>query len=336
MGVLRVRRAAVPVVSIGNLTAGGTGKTPLTIALAERLVARGEKVFVLARGYGASRAGELNDELELVRSRVPGVSVLAGGDRAALADVAVREGATVLLLDDGFQHRRLARDVDVVVIDATDPWGEGFLLPRGLLREPVSAARRASAVVISRVEQASPGRVAEIRERLEREGVSAPLAAMRFESVGLRPLGKGQPLSLEELRGKRVTLVSGIGNPEAFRATVAGAGARVEAARVFPDHHAFTRGDLESVARASSTDLLLVTEKDAVKLGPLLEGEPLFRPVYSLSISARLENEGALFSQIEAALERNPHPNPPPLGGGGDQLASPARASREAPSGAVP
>lgn len=335
-GLARTHRAPVPVVSVGNLTAGGTGKTPLTIALAERLVARGERVFVLARGYGAARPGELNDELELVKARVPAVSVLAGSDRAALAQRAAREGATVCLLDDGFQHRRLARDVDVLVVDATDPWGAGYLLPRGLLREPVHAARRAGFVVISRVEQAPEGRVAEIRERLAREGVAAPVALMRLEPGEPRPLGGAAPLRPGELATKPVALLAAIGNPGAFRATVESLGARVVAGVALPDHHRFEPRDLDEARAAferatARPEAVLVTEKDAVKLASLLAADPgcLGRPVHAVPIDARLEEDGPLAAALEALARPANAPD-------SSRAPSPPRATRRSLAGAVP
>jgi tetraacyldisaccharide 4'-kinase len=298
-GLLAEERARVPVISVGNLTAGGTGKTPLVIALAQRLVDAGERVAVLARGYGA-REGELNDELELVHARVPGARVHAGADRVSSAARAEADGATVILLDDGFQHRRLARDVNILVIDATDPWGTGFLLPRGLLREPIAAAARATDIVISRVEQVAKERVEAIRLTLDRAGVRAPCATMTLAVSGIRRLGGGAPL---EAAGKRVLLLSGIGNPQAFERTATQAGVRVEGAIALPDHHAFTLGDLSRAAdeaKRLGVDAVLVTEKDAVKLEPLAAG--LATPLYALAVDARLERADELLARIDAAL----------------------------------
>ncbi|HEY6002593.1 MAG TPA: tetraacyldisaccharide 4'-kinase, partial [Anaeromyxobacter sp.] len=171
-GLLKVERAGVPVVSIGNVAVGGAGKTPAAMAVASRLVARGRKVALLSRGYGATRgdsrvvsdgarvrieAAEAGDEPALVALRLPGVLVLCGPRRAEIARTAVHGlGADALLLDDGFQHRSLARDLDVVVLDAADPFGNGRLLPAGPNREPRSALRRAGLLWLSRVDQAEP------------------------------------------------------------------------------------------------------------------------------------------------------------------------------------
>ncbi len=321
--VFQTARAPIPVISIGNLTTGGTGKTPLAITLAGRLLASGEKVAVLARGYGAPRPGGLNDELELIRARLPGVMVYAGADRVTQAAMAARDGATVAILDDGFQHRRLVRDVDILVIDALDPFGTGpsadgpFLLPRGLMREPLSAARRATAILISRASQAGEDRVRSLRSLLEESGVAAPTALVNMEPSGLRPVaGSGSTtgtLGLEDLRSRKVVLLSGIGNPAAFEATVKALGAKVERAIVRPDHHDFRAEDLAEAHGAAdgiSADMILVTEKDAQKLAPLVAKGASTRPVHALAVDARIvpsPEAEALLARVDAAA-RASHP----------------------------
>ncbi|MBI3725106.1 tetraacyldisaccharide 4'-kinase [bacterium] len=312
-GLLATSRATLPVISIGNLTTGGTGKTPLALALAERLASREEKVAVIARGYGAERPGELNDELRLVRSRLPDVRVYAGGDRVAQAERAAREGATVALLDDGFQHRRLARDVDILVVDASDPFGTGpeaspdaaFLLPRGLLREPLSAARRATAIVLSRADQAGPARVEALRAVLRENGVTAPVALMQLEALTLRTVSGDERLAPTNLRAKKVVLLSGIGNPDAFAATARSLGAVVARTISLPDHHAFVAEDLAHAARVADeilADMILVTEKDAVKIAEL-GASPPGRPLYVLSVDARLLEAEPLLAQVDAVVK---------------------------------
>ncbi|MCA8925488.1 MAG: tetraacyldisaccharide 4'-kinase, partial [Planctomycetes bacterium] len=168
-GLLRAHAAPLPVISVGNLTAGGTGKTPLVIALAQALLARGLRVAVLARGYGAARDGELNDELREIAERVPQALLVPGRDRVRSAERAALRGADVILLDDGFQHRRLRRDLDLVLVDCTDPWGPAGVLPRGLLREPRGGIRRADWVILTRAEQA-PERVAPLEAEVRALG----------------------------------------------------------------------------------------------------------------------------------------------------------------------
>ena len=306
-GFLGSHEAPIPVISIGNLTAGGTGKTPLTIALAQRLVAQGEKPAVLARGYGATRDGELNEELELVKRRVPQARVIAGRDRVASAARAAEEGASVILLDDGFQHRRLARSLDVLVIDATDPWGQGYLLPRGLLREPIAQAKRADAIVLSRVEQAGRPQVDEIKKTLQAVS-EAPIAELRFAPCSLATLA-GESRPLESLQGTNVVLLSAIGNPRAFEETVRSLGAKIALSIAHPDHHRFSSEDVTHALRAAreTGSLVLTTEKDAVKI-PAQDG------ILTLGVEARLEEADELLARLDAALRKPTHaPGSAPL-----------------------
>jgi tetraacyldisaccharide 4'-kinase len=195
---------------------------------------------------------------------------LQGPDRVALAATAEEElESEVFVLDDGFQHRRLARDLDVVLIDATNPWGFGHLLPRGLLREPRSSLRRAGAVVLTRCDQVTTEERSRLRETVARLAVGAPMAETTH---GPLDLGNGGPTAapLVRLRGRPVAAFCGLGNPEAFRRTLCDLGADVVDFRTFPDHHAYTRADVDDLrawARRQATDCVVVTtQKDLVKL----------------------------------------------------------------------
>lgn len=274
-GLFSSARATVPVVSIGNLTTGGTGKTPLVISLCKALQERGERVGVLARGYGAPRDGDLNDELRLIQDALPDVILAPGKDRVVRAAEAVRAGATILVLDDGFQHRRLARDLDVVLLDATSPWGGGHLLPRGLMREAPRALRRAQAVVISRAELRSPSQLAALEEEIRATGYAGPVFRMSLAPsnlVAIGPEGR-EERPVETLKGLPVVMACGIGNPRAFAATAATLGARLSHLEPFPDHHEYRPRDLhylEDLAERRAVEHVLITAKDAVKLAPLL------------------------------------------------------------------
>jgi tetraacyldisaccharide 4'-kinase len=261
-------RVAVPVVSVGNLTLGGTGKTPCVEYLARFYRQRDVRVAILSRGYGA--AGGPNDEALVLEDNLPDVPHLQGADRVAQAGVAVEElEAELLILDDGFQHRRLARDFDLVLLDATTPWGHGALFPRGLLREPKSSLRRANAVMLTRCDQVSGTVVDELTEQARQIAPNRPVVATTHAPVEW--MQYGQPArALGAVHGRPVAAFCGIGNPESFRRTLRDLGAEPAGFRTYPDHHAYTRSDvddLRSWARTLPADSALVTtQKDLVKL----------------------------------------------------------------------
>jgi tetraacyldisaccharide 4'-kinase len=268
-GWRRPQQAAVPVVSIGNLTVGGTGKTPCVEYVASRLRRWEKRAAILSRGYGSD--GGPNDEALVLQQNLPDVPHLQGADRVALARIACEElDSEVLVLDDGFQHRRLARALDIVLVDATEPWGFGYLLPRGLLREPPTGLRRAGVVILTRCDQAAAHTVEELRNRVAR---LAPQAVLVESSHRPREWVNAQQRSqaIEALRGKTALAFCGIGNPDAFRRTLVDLGVTVTAIRAFPDHHPYTRTDVEAlrtwVRQEATNGVVVTTQKDLVKLG---------------------------------------------------------------------
>ena len=269
-GLLAARRAPVPVISIGNLTLGGTGKTPLVAWTVRVLAAAGRRPAIVSRGYGAA-AGATSDEAAELALLVPGVPHVADRDRRAGAAAAAAAGADCVVLDDGFQHRRLARDLDVVAIDATDPFGCGRLFPRGLLREPLAGLARAGAVVLTRADAVPAARRREIRAALAAAcgpGMPAVWAEAEHRPVALRRhASAAEPLAA--VRGRRVAAFAAIGNPAAFRAALEALGADVVHFRAFADHHAYAAADLADLARgagAARADLAVTTLKDLVKV----------------------------------------------------------------------
>lgn len=266
-GWKEVQRVSVPVVSIGNLTVGGTGKTPCVEYVARFYRELNLRVALLSRGYGAE-AGR-NDEAMVLEENLPDVPHLQGPDRVELARAAIEElESEVLVLDDGFQHRRLARDLDIVLIDATNPWGHGHLLPRGLLREPPSSLRRAGAILLTRSDQVPAEALTRLRDDVTRRAPSAVLAEATHRPVELVNGEQVQPLEL--LRERPTAAFCGIGNPEAFRRTLTDLGADVAAFRTFPDHHAYTRADVDDLrawaGRLAMDCVVVTTQKDLVKL----------------------------------------------------------------------
>lgn len=299
------RHAGVPVVSIGNLTLGGTGKTPMVEWVARRFRANGIRVAILSRGYGGSTG--LNDEGRVLEENLPDVPHLQGADRVVLARLAVEElQVQALVLDDGFQHRRLHRDLDIVLIDALAPFGLGWLTPRGLLREPVRSLRRADVVVLSRADLVGPADRAAIRAEAERRGGPLRWAEARHAPVALAVEGLPS-IPVADLRGARVAAFCGIGNPEGFRRTIEPLCGSLAAFRAFPDHHPYAAADLDDLARwarDAGADLALTTQKDSVKLRVATLGPTPLRSLrIGLDVIAGVEH-------LDEALDRLDLPTP--------------------------
>lgn len=277
-GWLPRARVDVPVISIGNLTAGGTGKTPFTAFLARELARRGWRAGVLSRGYGAARSStgdeEPNDEARWLAEHLPDVALRQDRDRVRGARALIDEaGVDVLLMDDGFQHRRLRRDLDLVLVDATRPWGlppaepgaasVRACLPRGLLREPAQALARADAIVVTRCDLVPPAALEALRRELSAFAPGRPILCAVHRAARLTGPG-ARARVLMELEGRAVDVVSALGNPESFQRTVESLGARVATHRVFPDHHRYGPGDLDGLG--ADGRWIVTSEKDAVKL----------------------------------------------------------------------
>ena len=245
-----VEHASVPVISVGNLTLGGTGKTPMVKWLAQWFSGRGLRVAIVSRGYGAA-AGKQNDEALELAQALPNVPHVQNPDRVAGARAAIDEfDSQLILLDDGFQHRRLARDLDIVLLDATEPFGFDHVFPRGTLREPVTGLRRAGVVCLSRSDLLDSSGRDLIRGRVAKLAPDAVWCEAAHAPQGLLNSAGGiEPLTT--LRGRRVAAFCGIGNPAAFRHAVAQAGCDIVSWREFPDHHAYGEADQEELSRVS-------------------------------------------------------------------------------------
>lgn len=293
--LLPVHDLGIPVVSIGNLSVGGTGKTPVAAWFASAFRDRGARPAIVMRGYG--------DDEPLVHATLnPSVPVVANVDRAAAVREAVRKGCDIAILDDGFQHRRLGRNEDVVLVSA-DRWrGHVRLLPAGPWRELPSALKRASLVIVTRKAASRDSAHALMRELagLTRTGRGA-VASL---SVGdLRNVQTGERRPLSVLHGSRVLVVAGIADPESLAAQLGHAGARVDM-RSFPDHHAFDSSDITGLAHdARAFDHALCTLKDAVKLGQRWprEGTPLWYVSLRCDIEVGDADVSALLDRVFAA-----------------------------------
>lgn len=277
---------AVPVVLVGNITVGGTGKTPLVADIAGRMLAERARIGVVSRGYGGRRgaapavvsggdragldAVRAGDEPWLLARALPGIPVVVGADRVAAAERAVALGAEVLVADDAFQQRgRFPRGFRVVTVNAADPFGNGALLPAGPLREPVTVLREAGAVVLTHVSEAGTEEVARLRSRLEELCPGRPVASTRHELGGVTAFPGREPVPEGWIEGRRVLALAAIGYPEGFRRSLSAA-TGVEVACLFErDHHRWRTSDLAraaSLAAARGCEAIVTTEKDAARL----------------------------------------------------------------------
>jgi len=300
----RPQFAPVATICIGNITVGGTGKTPATIFFARELASRGRKAAVLMRGYRQQGGDEAEEVKSALRSF--DVPVILGGDRHASALDAAKRGCNVVLLDDGFQHWRLRRDLDIVLIDGSDPFGGEKLVPHGFLREPLDGLARAGALLVTRSEHLSGEERGALAERLKRY-TQAPIFFARHAPSGVRrlqALSGARDMTLADLRGLSAVGACGIGNPAAFWSTARDAGVELVAREAFSDHHAYGVADVErmvQLARAKNAQAILITEKDAVKI------EKLELPADAAFVSLRVEFQIDGFAHLWPAIEASLH-----------------------------
>lgn len=297
-GLRRSYAPGIPVVCVGNLTVGGTGKTPMVAYVVRQLQAMGRNPMILTRGY-KSRDGK-SDEAMLLE-KLTGAEVIVNPDRVSGAAQAVGKGADVLVMDDGFQHVRLRRDLNVVLIDATDPFGGGWCLPAGLLREPLGALGDAGVVVITRSDQVRP-EVCEAIERKVRRKTGAPILRASHAPSEFRNL-TGTAAPLESLAGESLAAFCGLGNPAGFFATLETLDVELAATTHCPDHAQYTpelMAQLESLAIEAGATALVTTEKDGVKLQP----EWFTIPLWQLAIEMQFAGGDApLTAALTAVFE---------------------------------
>jgi tetraacyldisaccharide 4'-kinase len=269
---LEIHTADVPVISIGNITAGGTGKTPLVIWICRFLQNKNVPCAILTRGYkthtkkrATSDEGRATrDEPAILTESCPQAKVIINPDRVAAARLAVGVGAKVLIMDDGFQHRRLARDLDIVTIDATCPFGYGKLLPAGLLREPVVSLKRAEAAVLTRCDQISESDLSRTKEKLQLINPDMIVARSIHKPICAKSTA-GEKITLEQLRSRNIFAFCGIGNPDAFLSTIKNTGANLVGSKIYNDHYHYTDADFDDIhnqANRLGADLILSTQKD--------------------------------------------------------------------------
>jgi tetraacyldisaccharide 4'-kinase len=295
-GVLKQKRLGKPVISVGNLTVGGTGKTPMVIWLAERLMAQGDRVGILSRGYKGK--GGTSDEIEMMKSRLQGRAMFGVGADRFEQGKRLESSVDVFLLDDGFQHLLLARDLDILLIDASQPLVRQTLLPTGRLREPVSAMARADVLVFTRTETVA-GTGAAI-ERLQ----DFPVFSAATRLMGFRHLGTDAPaLSPDDIGPGPFYAFCGIGNPRAFFQDLQNWRLHVADRCEFPDHHRYDARDareLEQAAERVGAKALLTTEKDAQNLAGL---QFAATPVFVVLIDLEVSKAEALLSLVRGKME---------------------------------
>ncbi len=318
-GLLRRKTLGCVIVSVGNLTVGGTGKTPVVELLARALRQGGRRVAILSRGYKRKKRAwlrtvqvkglayqpcivsdgkdvlvgseEAGDEPYMLAKNLQGVAVLVDKNRVKSGSYAIEKmRADTLVLDDGFQYLPLGRRVDIALVDATNPFGNGQLLPRGILREPLKNLARADMIFLTKSDGVD---TAPIVAGIRRHNQKAPVVQCSHESKHLTEVATGTVKPLEFLKGKRVAVLTAIASPQSFEKAVAGLGAHVVTALRFPDHHRFTEKDISGLLKEmgrQNVEALIITEKDAVRF-PAMPKKNL--PVYFLRVEIRI-GEGML------------------------------------------
>lgn len=304
--LFKTRSVDVPVLCVGNLSVGGTGKTPMVAWLCSWLRSKEVRVAIVSRGYGQLDSGSNDEALELELA-LPDVPHLQNSDRSAAAQLAREElEMQAIVLDDGFQHRRLRRDLDIVLIDASEPAAADWCLPGGLMRESWNSLKRAGIVVLSRSHQASAARLKQLRQRIARRAPLALVVSSQTEPLGWH--GINLPfVELNELRGRQVLAFCGIGNPTAFFQSLEQLGLTILDRRAFPDHHAFSAEDVQQLSQWASSHptaaAVVCTMKDWVKLQtPRLGPVPLAALKIGISFGS---DQAKLEQRLEEVLAKS-------------------------------
>lgn len=283
----------VPVISVGNLTWGGTGKTPLVQYISDFFLKRGKKIGLLIRGYG-------EDEDRMLANNLEGLSVISGRFRSANAKMAMEnEKFDLFILDDGFQHLRIKRDIDIVTLNAVSPFGRGHLIPAGSLREPVSALKYASIVVITKSNLVETHDLEQLKRRVLKynpnlmifEAVHKPIDFMKLDRTSI---------PLNEMKGKRVFSLSALGDNDSFVKTLKNLGLIVEKSFSYMDHYKYSSSDIEAVIRnlhSSRADIIVTTQKDLFRIMPVVN-DIYCENIYVLRVELEVRDEEAFFNRL--------------------------------------
>ena len=345
LGIFRRKKLGCFVISLGNVTVGGTGKTPTAQRLARDIRDMGYRVVILNRGYRAKwhgdvgvvsdgkrlhmDAAEAGDEAYMLAKHLPNVPVLIGAERAITGQYAIDHfGAEVAILDDGYQHWQLMRDMDILLVDAVNVFGNGYILPRGTLREPISHVRRADVCLLTKVDQAAAGSRDYIRETVRKYNDHALIIESIHQPRCFIPLDEwyenigSEGIDIREMAGKRVVAVSAIGNPASFEQTLSDLGAVIIESLRYPDHHDYAEREMRDVleqAEAKGAEAIVITEKDAVKIPTAVVRAKWPIPVYVICVEVTFQSGHAAF---HALLEKK-------LAAARGEKLSTARAEKE-------
>ncbi|MFC1633696.1 tetraacyldisaccharide 4'-kinase [Planctomycetota bacterium] len=336
-GWLKVHHVDAAVICVGNITTGGTGKTPLVVWVYKRIISNLKSQIsdshcaILTRGYKAakdsgSKTQDYSDEIAILAESCPAAKVIVNPDRVAGATKAINEfSAKVLIMDDGFQHRKLARDINIVTIDATQPFGYGRMLPAGLLREPVNSLKRADAIVITRCDQTTEIELDELVQKLRENhrdiiiarSTHAPVR-VEYPDTSVIPANAGiqkdsekvdsclrRNDSIRKLKAKKVFAFCGIGNPEAFMHTIRSLGCKLVGSKVYDDHYHYTDDCLSDIYRQAEhlgAGLILTTQKDWTKISRLTPAKNRIPLAYLAIEIDFLSGREELTALIEDAL----------------------------------
>ena len=308
-GLLSSRKLSIPVISIGNLAVGGTGKTPTTIYLAQLFQSKGKRVGILSRGYKGTASGPINvvsdgekillnpeeagDEPFLIAQKLPQTIVLTGKDRGLVGEFAQKHfSIEAAFLDDGFQHLKLKRDLNILILDGQNPLGNGYLLPRGGLREPPEGIQRADLILITH----GGNNQEKIKKIINRFSLNTPVFFADYSPVELEHLNSQEKLPLDYLRGKDVIALAGVAQPAYFVSLLTKMGAKIKETLFFPDHHFYHPRDLLGV---NKNLILATTEKDAVKL------KRFFLPnldIFVLKVEFSIKNNEKFYDTLKKYL----------------------------------
>ena len=326
-GIFSRKQLQCFVISLGNVTVGGTGKTPTAQRLASDIRDMGYKVVILNRGYRAKwhgkvgivsdgrrlhmTAADAGDEAFMLAKHLPNVPVLIGADRSVTGQYAIENfGAEVAILDDGFQHWQLDRDMDILLVDAVNVFGNGYMLPRGTLREPVSHINRADVCLLTKVDQAAAGRREYIRETVRRYNEGAQIVESIHAPRRFIPLADwyvdiaGEGIDVNQMRGKNIMAVSAIGNPASFEQTLSDLGVVILESLRYPDHHDYSMMEMADILRQAENmgaEAIVITEKDAVKIPMEVVHAGISVPVYVICVEVDFQTGKAEFESLLAA-----------------------------------